>query len=141
VSNQPANKNQQLLEQARLLYEEGAFDVEIAKHLGITIKRFNEMYDTNPQFTKFVDMGRTLSMAFWYGLGRRGTTMKGFNGQTWAFVMKNQFGWADKIETATQQIENENLDDLKSKLRKALQSLSKNSPELVDAVKEIAVNE
>jgi hypothetical protein len=55
--------------------------------------------------------------------------------------MKNQFGWADKIETATQQIENENLDDLKSKLRKALQSLSKNSPELVDAVKEIAVNE
>lgn len=131
--------NKELLDEARALYEGGAFDVEVAKHLGITLKRFNELYDTVVAFQEFVDMGRTLCMAYWYQLGRLGSSgaLKGFVPGAWSFVMKNQFGWADKIDSTQQQIEDTNLDDLRAKIRKGMKDLAKASPEMLHALEEV----
>lgn len=131
--------NKALLDEARALYEGGAFDVEVAKHLNITIKRFNELYDTQPTFSEFVDMGRTLCMAYWYSMGRHGASgvIKGFVPGAWSFIMKNQFGWADKVESVQQNIENENLDDLRAKIRKGMKDLAKASPEMLHALQSV----
>lgn len=142
LTSRVSDTNSQLNE-ARALYEEGAFDVEVAKFLNITIKRFNELYDESSAFAKFVDMGRTMSMAYWYELGRRGASgrLKGFVPGAWSFVMKNQFGWADKVESTQQLLdETTNIDDLKSKLRRGMKDLAKTSPEMLDAIKGIVEN-
>lgn len=129
--------DKQKLEACRALYMEGAFDPEIARELGITMARFHELYDSNPAFTSFVDMGRTLAMAYWYEQGRLGLTGKGFNTQLFIFTMKNQYGWADKIETATREVEDNNLDSLKSKIVKAMKTVAKDNPELLSAAEAI----
>lgn len=114
----------------RTLYEEGAFDPEIARELGITIERFRKMYDEQPAFTEFVDMGRTLAMAYWYSMARLGLKSKGFNTSVWMFTMKNQYGWADKVETVAKDMDNMNLDDLRTKLSTQMSKIQENFPEL-----------
>ena len=123
------------LDICRLLYEDGAFDPEVAKELGVTMDRFRKMYDEQPVFCDFVDMGRTLAMAYWYQKARHGLNDKTFNVTLWTFVMKNQYGWADKVETATKDIENQNLDELRGQLGKQLERVQEQFPELFKNVR------
>ena len=48
MSTQPSK-----LEICRQLYEEGAFDPQIAKELGLTIKAFHDLIDSNDGFAQF----------------------------------------------------------------------------------------
>ena len=104
------------LDEARLLYEEGSFDPTIAKHLGMTIRAFNELVDSNVAFAEWVEMGRTLCMSFWYEQARIGIHKKGFNFSTWALTMKNQFGWADKMEAKLEELKDMDANQIKDKI-------------------------
>lgn len=119
------------LDVCRELYAEGAFDPTIAAELGLTIKKFEELLAANPGFSEFVEMGRTLSMAWWYDLARRNVKNKTFNSATWSLVMKNQFGWADKVETKQEDMKLLDAGQLRSLLGQKLKELKKSSPELV----------
>lgn len=118
------------LEICRHLYEDGAFDPEIARELGVTLVRFHKMYDEQPAFKEFVDMGRTLSTAYWYQKARHGLNDKTFNVNLWTFVMKNQYGWADKVETASKDAETQDLDTLRGQLAKQLERVQQEYPDL-----------
>lgn len=113
-------------------YEDGASDVEVAKHLGVTMVRFYDLIETVPAFADFVDKGRTLAQAWWYEQGRKNLWEPKFNTTLWNFQMKNKFGWADKVEskdnTGTDPV---NLDEAKAQLQSALKKLSRKNPELV----------
>lgn len=114
------------LDEARLLYEEGSFDPTIAKHLGMTIRAFNELVDSNVSFAEWVEMGRTLCMSFWYEQARLGIHSKGFNFSTWALTMKNQFGWTDKMEAKL-----DNIKDMDAnQIRDTIVAHVKKNPEL-----------
>ena len=116
----------------RILYEEGGSDPEAAKMLNLTMKRFHELIEEVPAFKQFVEMGRTLSMAWWYEQGRSGLRADKFNGPLFMANMKNRFGWADKVETnATSNDAPANLDQLKSEVAKMLKKLAKKNPELL----------
>lgn len=128
MSNQPTK-----LEVCRALYEEGAFDPQIAKELGLTLKAFNELIDSNDGFAQFVEMGRTLSMAHWYDLVRTNITNKGFNTAAWSLVMKNQYGWADKIEQKLEDLSMYDADQLKTIYRQKVKDLAKTNPDLAKA--------
>lgn len=106
-------------------YELGASDVEVCKELKITLKQFNENYAKNPKFTELVDFGRNLSHSWWMEQCRRGLFDKTMNVALWQFVMKNRFGWADKIETTNGYREDLNLDDVRSKLQAEMPKLLK----------------
>lgn len=89
------------VQKARKGYEEGASDVEICRLIGITKQTFDNYYSTNPSFKKFVEMGRTLSAAWWHSQGRLNLDNRAFNTSLWTFNMKNRFGWAEKSENST----------------------------------------
>lgn len=118
-------------------YAAGMSDIEVCRELDITMKTFSETYEENEGFRKLVDHGRMLSNAWWMEQGRKNLWNKEFVTPLWTFNMKNRFGWADKTEVNKngEQLDlNTNLDDLRTKLHKALPKLLKNyAPELADA--------
>ena len=128
MSTQPSK-----LEICRQLYEEGAFDPQIAKELGLTIKAFHDLIDSNDGFAQFVEMGRTLSMAHWYDLVRVNITNKSFNTAAWSLVMKNNYGWADKIEQKLEDLSQYDAEQLKHIYRQKVKELAKTNPELAEA--------
>lgn len=116
-------------------YANGASDVEIARALGITISKFYQLYEKNKAFADFVDAGRTLAQAWWYQTGRRNLMTKGFNVTLYNFIMKNRFGWADKVEQAdTTDKDNLDLNDLKTQVAIQLKKLAETSPEVLSGV-------
>lgn len=117
------------------LYEMGYSDAEVAATLRITIKEYYRTIKDNTAFATLVDLGRTLSLAFWESQPRKNLLTKGFNSSLYAFYMKNKFNWADKVEsTTTSENTNINLDDLRTQVMSKLRQFEKqNSPEITDA--------
>lgn len=118
------------LDECMELYKEGAGDVEIAEHLGITMKQFHELCEDKPSFREFVEKGSTVAQAWWWRQGRTNLKNKNFMHSMWAFNMKNRYGWAEKTDN-TSSIEGDiSLDQAKRQLTQALKELHKKSPEL-----------
>jgi len=121
--------------EVRDLYSEGGSDAEVAAHLNITIKEFHkQMADSRP-FALLVEMGRTLSMAWWEKQARLNVKNKTFNTPLWVFSMKNKYGWADKVETTNNtEIMNYDVDSLRENISKEMAKFVKQyTPELTDA--------
>ncbi len=115
-------------------YENGAHDIEICKVLRLTPSKFEQYYREDAKFKEVVDLGRTLSKAYWYEQGRTQLQNPKFNNTLWAFNMKNRFGWADKTETVTKDESEESIETLKNKLDKQLPALlRKLYPEMTEA--------
>lgn len=115
-------------------YREGASDHEVCSILKITYKKFQNYYESNPSFKELVDIGRTLSHAWWLTQGRKNITNGKFNTSLWNFNMKNRFGWADKTESKSLQSEDYDLDSLSTKLRTMLPDiLQKLHPDMTQA--------
>ena len=125
------------------LYENGAGDVEIARELKIPVREFYKMEKELPTFARFVELGRTMSQAWWYSKGRTNIANKDFNTSLYNFNMKNRFGWADKVETTDKSSdETLNADQLKAEIHRLGKKLSKKSPELLrDLMTEDGENE
>ena len=120
------------------IYAEGGFDVNVAKELGITIAAFYQLEQEQPAFAKFIEKGRTLSKAWWYDQARKGVWSKGFNTPLFNFVMKNQHGWADKMDVSdTTDKDPVNLDEAKGQLAARLKVLEKSNPELLGEIRRI----
>jgi hypothetical protein len=118
-------------------YSEGAGDVEIARLLGITRRRFDELCAENESFAELVERGRTLAEAWWYEMARKGLFMEKFNSTLLAFNMKNRYGWADKVEMGEKNSEGPlNQDQLRSELQSALRKIGKKHPELLRQLEE-----
>lgn len=116
-------------------YGEGASDVEIARLLKLTIKRFYQLCEESPAFGEFAEKGRTLAQAWWYEKGRTALFDKTFNTALWNFNMKNRYGWADRVESSdTTDKDPVNLDEAKAQLATALKRLGKKNPELLSGV-------
>ena len=117
------------------LYREGASDAEVAADLNITIKDYYKQLGENSTLATLVDLGRTLSQAFWEGQARKNIRNKQFNTPLWAFYMKNKFGWADKTEAINlNDNSSTDLDQLRSQLAKDVgRFVRENTPELTDA--------
>lgn len=114
------------------LYGEGASDPEIARELGVTMARFYQLIEESTAFSNFVERGRTLSMAWWYEMGRKGLFAEKFNSGLYNFNMKNRHGWADKVDTNdTTNKEPVDLNQAKGQLQSALKMLAKKHPELL----------
>lgn len=117
------------------LYEQGYSDAEVSAALRITIKEYYKTIKDNAAFAQLVDLGRTLSTAFWESQARKNLLTKGFNSSLYAFYMKNKYGWADKVETtSTSENTNINLDDMRTKITELVDKFVKqNTPEITDA--------
>ncbi len=117
------------------LYREGASDAEVAAELNITIKDYYKQLGENSTLATLVDLGRTLSQAFWEGQARKNIKNKQFNTALWAFYMKNKFGWADKTEAINlNDNSSTDLDQLRSQIAKDVNRyVRENTPELTDA--------
>ncbi len=117
------------------IYEEGGSDVEVAKALNITEAAFFSLMEENPAFATFVERGRTMAKAWWYEKARAGIQADKFNTSLFNFVMKNRWGWADKIDTNdTTDKDPVNLDQVRGQLHAALKQVSKKHPELLSGV-------
>lgn len=116
------------------LYRQGCGDAEVAAEMQITIKEYHTQIGENSTFAKLVEFGRTLSLAFWEKQARLNINNKQFNTPLWAFYMKNKHGWADKMDTTSQQEVALDLDTLREKVsRQAAKYIKDNTPELTDA--------
>lgn len=129
LSEQP-NK----LDECLALYKAGAGDVEIADHLGMTLRKFHELCEQNPAFAEFVERGSTVAQAWWWRQARTNLTNKSFNANMWFTNMKNRWGWADKVDTHTTIEDNKPVEELQNQLKLAVEALRKRSPELAKSL-------
>lgn len=126
-----------LQEKMLALYEEGYSDVEVAAALRIPKVRFMEMYDENTGFQKVVDVGRTLSEAWWHAVARRNLLSKGWQGSTWAFNMKNRYNWMDKVDAGGRDDNSPlNVDELQTELHNTLANIRRVNPTLASRIME-----
>lgn len=118
-------------------YRQGYSDAEVASAMNITMREFNRMLNDNATFSKLVEFGRTLSLAWWESQARKNINNKSFNTPLWVFTMKNKYGWADKVETNNiNENANMSLDAVRAEVDKKLKKLHKeNSTELTEAAK------
>ena len=116
-------------------YKEGFSDVEVCRELRITMKQFTSMYDKNDKFAELVDFGRMLSHAWWMEKARKNLNMRDFNTSLYVMVMKNRYGWAEKLEAS--QVDSSDVQsvrELRARLEKELPKLVKSlTPSLTDA--------
>ena len=130
------SEKKQWIEDVVSAYEDGASDHEVCKIMRITYAVFQRYYDDTENFRNLVEMGRTMSKAWWYEMGRANIHNTKFNTSLWMFNMKNRYGWADKTENVNTNENNENLDldALEQKLRKLAPSVYKIlKPEMTEA--------
>lgn len=99
-------------------YKEGASDIEVCDALGISKAIFDSEYRDNAVFRELVDIGRLAQTAFWYRVARKNLNNKQFNNVVWMFNMKNRFGWAEKSESTSSTIpqEQKTLDEMQSEV-------------------------
>lgn len=93
--NQGRDWTQRLLE----LYEEGRSDIEVCKELGITKRQFNNYITQSPGFRQLVEMGRDRAEAWWMEQSRGSLRDRDFNTVLWNKHMQNRYGWSDKQDT------------------------------------------
>lgn len=122
-SNEPT-----LHEQILNLYSEGADDVEVAAHLNLPKKRFDELYEENPGFAKVVDIGRTKAAAWWHHVARRNLVTKGFQGSTWAMNMKNRFGWRDRVDVLETNEQHQDTKMMEQEIQNAMERIKRVDP-------------
>lgn len=119
----------------REIYEQGGSDIEIANELRISMREFLKMEKEIPNFSRFVELGRTMSQAWWYSRGRKNLANKEFNTALYNFNMKNRYGWADKVETSTNPSDDTlNADQMKSEIARLAKKLGKTHPELLHSL-------
>lgn len=106
-------------------YEQGAHDIEICKILRLTLRQFQNYYQTDAKFREVVDIGRVMSQAYWLEAGRKNLGNSKFNNGLWSFNMKNRFGWADKTENVNSEVSDDSVEALSSKLHSLLPKVLK----------------
>ena len=137
IMGMPAGRSEQerpLAVRVEDAYKNGASDIEICRLLKITLPQFKQNYEKIDAFRKVVDLGRVYGQAWWLQQGRENLNNKNFNTPLWVFNMKNRYNWADKTENVNQEIGEESLDTLRTKLARLLpQALNQLAPELTQA--------
>lgn len=135
MSNAIISSGREWFKEVLSLYEQGASDSEVAASLRVTLKEYHKTISENAKFAALVDLGRTLSQAFWEGMARKHVTNKGFNSAVWSFYMKNKYGWADKTEALTEGGSgNQDLDALRAEIKaETMKFIKQYTPELTDA--------
>lgn len=122
-------KEVSLQEKMLSVYSEGGSDVEVASALGLPKARFMEMYEENTGFQKVVDMGRTMSEAWWHHVARRNLLSKGWQGSTWAFNMKNRYNWMDRVDSGGRDDATPvNIEEMKTELHNTLRRIEAINP-------------
>lgn len=106
-------------------YNEGYSDVEVCKELKVTLKQFKKLYAENDKFAEIIDFGRTLAHAWWMSKARGNLNSRDFNTSLFVMVMKNQYSWADKVETTTASDDGATSADMRDKLLLELPGLLK----------------
>lgn len=82
------------------LYKEGAGDPEVASALRITMAMFDRFYQGYAIFEEYVNKGRSDARAWYERVGRNGLIKSNgdLNHQLWFLIMKNRYGWKDKMD-------------------------------------------
>lgn len=139
--SQPENSTPNWTKEILDWYSAGDFDVEVAAKLKVPVREFHKQMQENAAFGRLVEYGRTLCEAYWVNQAKKNMNNKTFNATSWAFVMKNQFNWADKSEQVQSgEAGNINLDELRQRLRKEVgEYLKHHSPEIESAHKKLSL--
>lgn len=111
---------------ALALYNEGGSDEEVIKAIGITRSQFDTYCQSVPAFQDLVERGRDYAKAWWLEQGRKAVKEKNnsFPQSLYAYSMANKYGWSNKSESKTANVEL-NLDRDADRLRQALPEMAK----------------
>lgn len=135
VSSSKGYKEPSWQEKIQALYEDGASDIEICKALRFRPSVFDQNYSNNSAFRDLIDIGRIMAQAWWMEQGRKNVHNTKFNTSLYSLIMKNRFGWAEKVESNGLTLsKDESLDALSTKAKAVLPELiRKLHPELQDS--------
>lgn len=113
------------LEQVNEAYAEGMSDAEVMEILGMSRRQFEKRLENDDTFREWIEMGRTLSEAWWMRKGRTSINDNKFNTNLWMFVVKNRFDWAEKVEQKSQGNPATSLDNIKKEMAKLVNKMNK----------------
>ena len=83
---------------------EGLSFEAFAGEVGVSLDTIYNWAKEHPEFSEAKKTGTSKCRAFWEKMGRNGAggKLKGFQGGTWIFNMKNRFSWVDKQEVTVE---------------------------------------
>lgn len=114
-----------ILQQVNEAYSQGMSDAEVMEILGMSRKQFERRLENDDTFREWIEMGRTLSEAWWMRKGRTSINDNKFNTNLWMFVVKNRFDWAEKVEQKGQGASGTSLDTIKREMTKLVEKMNK----------------
>jgi hypothetical protein len=121
-TNSPLLGSNNIFDQIEAAYASGASDIEICRILKVRPIKFEERYRKDAVFRELIDTGRMLRRAWWMEQGRLNLHNPKFNRNTWLDYMKNEFGWAEKVETVSDD-KNKSYDELKQEVLPVMRAL------------------
>lgn len=79
------------------------------------------------EFSDAFEVAKSKCQLFWEDTGIKGTLgkIRGFNGNTWAFWMKNRFQWHENIKTENKDVDSEEKNKTISKLASSILEAAK----------------
>lgn len=110
------------------MYKHGCSDTQVCARLRFTHAHFKKLQLENPVFRDAVTMGHILQKAWWEDQGHSNLTNKNFNASLYGLIMKNRFGYGEKMEiksTDSLEIETASTDELENKLLALMPSFAK----------------
>lgn len=115
--------------QVLVLYKEGASDVEVKALIYEWRGSFsNDLWERwikdIEEFSETIKAGKMLSEAWWAKTGRKNLENKDFSYTGWYMNMKNRFGWKDKTEVESHNV-NYNIEPTAEEAQRIKDSLEK----------------
>jgi len=118
-----AQQNKTIPELVNEAYAEGMSDAEVMEILKMSRKEFERKLEKDPIFREWIEMGRTLSEAWWMRKGRTSIHDNKFNTNLWMFIAKNRFGWAEKVEQKGNESSTTSLDQIKREMARLVDKM------------------
>lgn len=113
-------------ERIQELYFSGGSDVEVCKLFKWKKATFEKNYNNNSGFRDIVDIGRVMAQAYFLEEGRKNIRNNKFNTTLYGLIMKNRFGWAEKVDNSGISFsKDESPEELKAKFAGLLPELMK----------------
>lgn len=108
-------------------YSFESFVAELPQDDDVCVRTLYRWVDANPEFCQAKKKGEALGLKFWEKVGARQAVAGKGNATSWIFMMKNRYGWRDKIEVtppnpAQQKLEQMSDAELREQARLLLES-------------------
>lgn len=96
----PSNYRSEMCDLLLGIMSKGESIVCVAADFGVCTDKIYEWRDKHPEFQRAISRGMALAEAYWERMAKSALeNRRTLNSGLWGMIMKNRFGWSDKLDS------------------------------------------